>query len=155
MNSPQECGKILFDELKLPPRLKRRTTYPFKSKNISKVSYDTSAQYLNSISALHPLPSLITDHRALTVLLEKYIHNISKFSTFNSHFNMNRIHGVCMQTHSPTGRLNFKDPNLQTIPRKRSYKIDTGPLSVVLRDAFIPAKGFKFLAADYSQVEIR
>ena len=134
INSPRQLGDILFEKLALASR--RRTS---KTKARS-----TSVDVLEDLAAVHPLPQLILDYRSLTKLKSTYIDALPLLINPAT----GRVHTSYNQTVAATGRLSSTDPNLQNIPAR------TG-LGRKIRSAFVPEPGHVFLAADYSQVELR
>jgi len=131
-NSPKQVAEILFFRLGLPVLAKTKT------------GPSTSAQVLARLAELHPLPGKLMKHRELKKLLTTYIDQLPK--TVNP--NTGRIHSSFHQTSTATGRLSSSDPNLQNIPTRT----ETGGR---IRGAFIAAPGYVFVAADYSQIELR
>jgi DNA polymerase I len=133
LNSPQQLGSILFDKLKLPAGKKTKTG-----------QYSTSEDVLSKLAVEYEVPSLILDYRSLSKLRSTYVDALPKLVNSKT----GRIHTDFNQTVAATGRLSSSNPNLQNIPirTKRGREI---------RKAFIPEKGFRMLAADYSQVELR
>lgn len=133
LNSPQQLGSILFEKMGLPAGKKTKTG-----------QYSTSESVLSKLAVEYELPSLVLDYRSLKKLLSTYVDAIPKLINPET----GRIHTDFNQTVAATGRLSSSSPNLQNIPirTKRGREI---------RKAFIPKKGYKMLAADYSQVELR
>jgi DNA polymerase-1 len=99
---------------------------------------------LSKLAVEYEVPSLVLDYRSLKKLLSTYVDALPKLINPES----GRIHTDFNQTVAATGRLSSSNPNLQNIPirTKRGREI---------RKAFIPKEGYKMLAADYSQVELR
>jgi len=133
LNSPKQLGEILFDKLGLPAGKKTKTG-----------QYSTNEAVLTKLAAEYDVPSLILDYRSLSKLRSTYVDALPKLVNEET----GRIHTDLNQTVAATGRLSSSNPNLQNIPirTKRGREI---------RKAFVPADGFKMLAADYSQVELR
>jgi len=133
LNSPQQLGTILFDKLNLPAGKKTKTG-----------QYSTSESVLSKLAVEYEVPSLVLDYRSLNKLLSTYVDALPKLINPET----GRIHTDFNQTIAATGRLSSSNPNLQNIPirTKRGREI---------RKAFIPKEGYKMLAADYSQVELR
>ena len=133
LNSPQQLGTILFDKLKLPAGKKTKTG-----------QYSTSEDVLTKLAVEYEVPSLILDYRSLSKLRSTYVDALPKLV----HPKTGRIHTDFNQSVAATGRLSSSNPNLQNIPirTKRGREI---------RKAFVPEEGFRMLAADYSQVELR
>ncbi|MCK4570815.1 DNA polymerase I, partial [Candidatus Bipolaricaulota bacterium] len=131
-NSPKQVAEILFFRLGLPILSKTKT------------GPSTSAQVLARLAELHPLPGKLMKHRELKKLLTTYIDQLPK--TINPL--TGRIHSSFHQASTATGRLSSSDPNLQNIPTRT----ETGDR---IRGAFIAAPGCVFIAADYSQIELR
>lgn len=153
LNSAKEVGVILFDEIGLPSG--RKIPGAKKHKFLkTDAQYDTSAQYLRTIQALHPLPGILIEYRRLQTLLEKYINILPKYLSFHTALETPRLLTNCLQTDSATGRIIFQNPNLQTIPHERIFSLSEVTISTSLRDAFIPKPGMIFLSADYSQLEL-
>lgn len=130
--SPKQLQKILFEDLKLPVIKKTKT------------GFSTDVDVLEKLSARHPLPALILDHRELSKLKGTYVDVLPTLV----HPQTNRVHASFNQTVAATGRLSSSDPNLQNIP----IRTESGKR---VREAFIAKKDCVLLGADYSQVELR
>lgn len=133
LNSPQQLGSVLFDKMKLPAGKKTKTG-----------QYSTSEDVLSKLAVEYEVPSLILDYRSLSKLRSTYVDALPKII----HPKTDRIHTDFNQTVTATGRLSSSNPNLQNIPIRTARGRE-------IRKAFIPKEGFKLLAADYSQVELR
>jgi DNA polymerase-1 len=133
INSNNQLRTILFDKLQLPVR-KRTATGP-----------STDASVLQELAdAGHVLPQLLMEYRELAKLESTYLDTLPSLI----HPEDKRLHTSFNQTVASTGRLSSSDPNLQNIPIRRELGRD-------IRRGFIPRKGWLFLAADYSQIELR
>ncbi|MBI3028776.1 MAG: DNA polymerase I [Candidatus Rokubacteria bacterium] len=132
IGSPKQLAQILFEKLKLPP-VKR-----------TKTGYSTDADVLEQLALGHPLPQKILEHRTLAKLKSTYADALPGLI----HPETGRIHTSFNQLVTATGRLSSSDPNVQNIPIR-------GELARRIREAFIPEEGWRFLAADYSQIELR
>ncbi len=134
LNSPQQLEVLLFDHLKLPSI----------KKNVKTHSRSTDSEVLAELSKIHPVPGLIMQYRELSKLLNTYLlplpHEINPRT--------GRIHTTYTQTITATGRLSSTNPNLQNIPISSS-------IGNKVRDAFVAPAGYVFVAADYSQIELR
>ena len=133
LNSPQQLGQILFEKMKLPAGKKTKTG-----------QYSTSEDVLSKLAGEYEVPSLILDYRSLSKLRSTYVDALPKLVNPES----GRIHTDFNQTVTATGRLSSSNPNLQNIPIRTARGRE-------IRKAFVPADGYKMLAADYSQVELR
>ena len=133
LNSPQQLSKILFQKLNLPtPRKKKSAT-------------GTSAEVLEHLSKDYPIASLILEYRILEKLRSTYVESLPQEINVKT----GRIHCTFNQSVTATGRLSCQDPNLQNIPVR-------GEEGKKIRSCFKPQKeGWSFLAADYSQIELR
>jgi len=133
INSNNQLRTVLFDKLQLPVR-KRTATGP-----------STDASVLQELAdAGHTLPELLMEYRELSKLENTYLDTLPSLI----HPGDQRLHTSFNQTVASTGRLSSSDPNLQNIPIRRELGRD-------IRRGFIPRKGWLFLAADYSQIELR
>lgn len=133
MNSTQQLAHILFDKLGLPPGRK------------TKLGYSTNINELERLAPLHELPMKLLRYRHLTKLKSTYIDSLPLLV----HPITGRIHTSYQQAVAATGRLSSADPNLQNIPIRSE---DGGRI----RQAFIAGEpGWKIVAADYSQIELR
>jgi DNA polymerase-1 len=130
--SPKQLGHILFEKLKLPAI--RRT----------KTGYSTDADVLTELAVGHPLPAKVLEHRTLSKLKGTYADTLPGLV----HPDTGRIHTTFNQLVAATGRLSSQDPNLMNIPTRTE-------LGRRIRAAFIPQPGWRFVAADYSQIELR
>ncbi|MDY6862014.1 MAG: DNA polymerase I [Thermodesulfobacteriota bacterium] len=132
INSPQQLGKVLFEELKLPVIKKTKT------------GYSTDMGVLSKLSITYELPALILEYRSLSKLKSTYIDSLPNLVNPET----GRIHTSYNQTVTATGRLSSSDPNLQNIPIRT-------PIGKMIRTAFITEDGYLILSADYSQIELR
>jgi DNA polymerase I len=132
INSPRQLGEILFTKLKLP--LGRKT----------KTGYSTDFKVLEQLCLYHELPAVIIAHRNLSKLKSTYVDKLPTMIASGS----GRVHTSFNQTVTATGRLSSSEPNLQNIPIRTSE-------GQRIRQAFVPADGHLFLAADYSQIDLR
>lgn len=133
VNSPRQLAAILYEKLQLPV-LKRTRTGP-----------STDADVLEQLAALgHEVPRLLLEHRELQKLRSTYVDILPA----KVHPRTGRIHTSFNQVGAATGRLSSSEPNLQNIPVRT-------PRGEEIRRGFIPAPGWKFVVADYSQIELR
>ena len=132
IGSPKQLAHILFEKLKLPPV--RRT----------KTGYSTDADVLEQLALGHELPARIVEHRTLAKLKSTYADSLPTLINPAT----GRIHTSFNQLVAATGRLSSSNPNVQNIPVRTE-------LGRRIRAAFVPDPGWRFLAADYSQIELR
>lgn len=133
LDSPKQLQAILFDELKLPARMKTPGGQP-----------STNEEALDAIADQHELPRLILDYRGLAKLRSTYTKKLADSVNPRS----GRVHTSYHQAVAATGRLSSSDPNLQNIP----VRTEEGRR---IRQAFIAPDGWRIVAADYSQIELR
>jgi len=131
INSPKQLGVILFEKLHMPNGKKTKT------------GYSTAADVLDKLAPDYPIVAEILEYRQLTKLKSTYAEGLSACIVADG-----RIHTTFNQTITATGRLSSTEPNLQNIP----IRMEMGRL---IRKVFIPADGFVFIDADYSQIELR
>ncbi len=131
INSPKQLAEVLFDELKLP--VVKRT----------KTGRSTDEEVLQELSSGSIVAEKVLEFRELYKLKSTYVDALPKYIKED-----NRIHSTLSLDVAATGRLSSSDPNLQNIPVK-------GQWGTAIRKAFIPAPGYVFLSADYSQIELR
>jgi DNA polymerase-1 len=131
-NSPKQLAVVLFEKLKLPP-VKR-----------TKTGYSTDVDVLEELALGHALPGKILEYRQLAKLKGTYADALPTLI----HPRTGRIHTSFNQLVAATGRLSSSNPNLQNIPIRTE-------LGRRIRGAFIPEAGWRFVAADYSQIELR
>ena len=132
IGSPKQMAYILFEKLKLPPVKKTKT------------GYSTDADVLEQLAVGHELPAKIIEHRTLAKLKSTYADALPVLINPAT----GRIHTSFNQLVAATGRLSSAAPNLQNIPVRTE-------LGRRIRAAFVPEPGWRFLAADYSQIELR
>ncbi|HTV85171.1 MAG TPA: DNA polymerase I [Dyella sp.] len=133
LDSPKQLQAILFDELGLPAKLKTPTGQP-----------STNEEALEAIADDHPLPRLILEYRGLAKLRSTYTEKLAEIVNPRT----GRVHTSYHQGAVATGRISSNDPNLQNIP----VRTEEGRR---IRQAFIAPQGWKVMAADYSQIELR
>jgi len=134
INSPQQLGKVLFEELKLPAP--GRTS---KTK-----SYSTAADVLEQLATAHPVVAKVLEYRQLSKLKGTYVDALPALINPAT----GRLHTSFNPAGTATGRLSSSNPNLQNIPIRTE-------LGREIRAAFLPREGWKLVVADYSQIELR
>ncbi len=131
--SPKQLQEILFEKMGLPVLKKTPKKQP-----------STAEEVLVQLALDYPLPKVIMEYRGLSKLKSTYTDKLPLAVQPKS----GRVHTSYHQAVAATGRLSSSDPNLQNIPVKT-------PEGRSIREAFIAPKGYKVLAADYSQIELR
>jgi DNA polymerase I len=132
IGSPQQLGRVLFEQLGLQSGRKGKT------------GYSTDAKVLRAIRDAHPIVPVVEEWREYSKLLNTYLGPLpSMISEIDG-----RLHTTINQTVAATGRLSTSDPNLQAIPVRTE-------LGREIRSAFIAEEGSRLLSADYSQIELR
>ncbi len=133
INSPKQLGVVLFETLGLPTAKKTKT------------GYSTDESVLSGLKDAHAVIPLLLKYREAYKLQSTYIEPLLELGLKN---NDNIIHTSFLHTGTATGRLSSKNPNLQNIPVRTES-------SLQIRSAFIPKDGYKLIAIDYSQIELR
>lgn len=133
LGSPKQLGHILFEKLQLPV-----------IKKTPKGSPSTAEEVLAELALDYPLPKVLLEYRSLSKLKSTYTDKLPQMVNPVT----GRIHTSYHQAVTATGRLSSSDPNLQNIP----IRTEEGRR---IRQAFIAPAGYKILAADYSQIELR
>jgi len=134
ISSPQQLGRVLFEDLRLPAPVKYG-----RGKVIS-----TAADVLDELAGDHEIVRKVLDYRQLTKLKGTYVDALPALIDPRT----GRLHTSFNQTGAATGRLSSSNPNLQNIPIRTA-------LGREIRAAFIPREGWKLVTADYSQIELR
>lgn len=135
IKSTKQLGVILFEKLELPIVKKTSKTG----------SYSTDHSVLEKLAAKgHALPAKMVEYREVTKLKSTYVDTLPKMVNAVT----GRIHGSFNQTVTATGRLSSNNPNLQNIPIRTEMGME-------IRAGFVPKDGNVFVAADYSQIELR
>jgi DNA polymerase-1 len=133
INSTPKLRTILFEKLQLPV-LKKTAT-----------GASTDASVLQELADQgHALPQLLMEYRELSKLESTYLDTLPLLINPDT----GRLHTNFNQTVAATGRLSSTDPNLQNIPVRSE-------LGKEIRRGFVPRAGWQFVAADYSQIELR
>lgn len=133
LGSPKQLQRILFEVMGLPV-----------VKKTPKGAPSTAEEVLAELALDYPLPATILEYRGLSKLKSTYTDKLPKLVNPESQ----RLHTSYHQAVTATGRLSSSDPNLQNIPIRNEE-------GRKIRQAFIPADGFKLVAIDYSQIELR
>ena len=133
LDSPKQLQAVLFDELGLQAKMKTPTGQP-----------STNEEALEAIADTHELPRLLLDYRGLAKLRSTYTDKLSGIVNPRT----GRVHTSYHQGSVATGRISSSEPNLQNIP----VRTEEGRR---IRQAFIAPPGWKVMAADYSQIELR
>ncbi len=133
LGSPKQLGQILFEKLELPV-----------IKKTPKGAPSTAEDVLVELALDYPLPKLLLEYRSLSKLKSTYTDKLPEMVNPAT----GRVHTSYHQAVAATGRLSSSDPNLQNIP----IRTEEGRR---IRQAFIAPEGYKVVAADYSQIELR
>ncbi len=133
LGSPKQLQEILYGNLGLPILEKTPTGQPSTAENV-----------LQELALSYPLPKLILEYRSLSKLKSTYTDKLPEQINPKT----GRVHTSYNQAVVATGRLSSTDPNLQNIP----VRTEEGRR---IRQAFIAPAGYKIVAADYSQIELR
>jgi len=133
ISSPQQLGRVLFEDLKLPAPKQAR------GKAIS-----TAADVLDELAGDHEIVRKVLEYRQLSKLKGTYVDALPALVDPVT----GRLHTSFNQAGAATGRLSSSNPNLQNIPIRTA-------LGREIRAAFVPRPGWKLLTADYSQIELR
>ncbi len=131
-DSPQQVAHVLYEVLNIPTTNIRK----------GKLGFTTDAATLADLAPDYPICALLLTYRELTKLQNTYIKPLQELGDEND-----RIH-TSYAPDTATGRVSSRNPNLQNIP----VKTEQGRR---IRRAFIPEDGYTFVAADYSQMELR
>jgi DNA polymerase-1 len=132
INSPQQLGRVLFEELRLPQSRKTKT------------GYSTEASIMEALRGVHPVIEFILEYRQLSKLKSTYVDALPALINHKT----GRVHTNFNQTGTATGRLSSSDPNLQNIPIRSE-------MGNKIRKAIIAPPGTYLLSADYSQIDLR
>ncbi len=137
LNSPKQVAQLLFEKLGLPPGKKTKT------------GYSTDISVLEGLSALGPpfdeTPKLLIEYRELAKMLSGFVQPLARAAESEGGV----IHGVFEPAVTGTGRLSSRDPNLQNLPT-------FGEWARRVKESLTPhGEGRMFVAADYSQIELR
>lgn len=133
LGSPKQIQTILYDQLELPVLKKTPKGQP-----------STAESVLQELADDYLLPKLILDYRSMSKLKSTYTDKLP----LQVNARTGRVHTSYHQAVTATGRLSSTDPNLQNIPIRSEQ-------GRKIRQAFIAPPGYKLLAADYSQIELR
>jgi DNA polymerase-1 len=131
--SPKQLAEILFEELKIPVIKKTATGVP-----------STAEEVLQDLAHDYELPRVLLEYRGLAKLKSTYTDKLAQMADPRT----GRVHTSYHQAVAATGRLSSTDPNLQNIP----IRTEEGRR---IRQAFVAPSGYRVVAADYSQIELR
>lgn len=132
--SPQQLGKVLFEDLGIAP----------PGRTVKGKAPSTAADVLEQLAPEHSIVRHVLEFRQVSKLKGTYADALPALI----HPATGRIHTSFSQTGAATGRLSSSNPNLQNIPIRTE-------LGREIRAAFVPREGWKLLVADYSQIELR
>ncbi|MCJ8350719.1 DNA polymerase I [Moritella sp.] len=133
LSSPKQLQEILFVKMELPV-----------IKKTPKGAASTAEDVLQELALNYPLPKIILEYRSLSKLKSTYTDKLPTLIEEKT----GRVHTSYHQAVTATGRLSSSDPNLQNIPVRAGE-------GRRIRQAFIPETGYKYVAVDYSQIELR
>ena len=185
LTSPEDISVVLFNELKLPSFQNDKCASKFlggkrSTKRVQHLS--TSKDILEKIKPFHPLPGVVLEWRRVSSTVSRVLFPLFKASVSHSNLESSRIHSSC-QIQTATGRVSISDPNLQNVPKEYPvglHKVSSSTQqtllnsllpefeicgsqiegmdmikTVCMRNVFEPFPGGVFVAADYSQLELR
>ena len=133
LGSPKQIQEILYEQQKLPILKKTPKGQP-----------STAESVLQELAIDYPLPKLILEYRSMSKLKSTYTDKLPQQVNTRT----GRVHTSYHQAVAATGRLSSSNPNLQNIPIRSTE-------GRRIRQAFIAPEGYKLIAADYSQIELR
>lgn len=133
LGSPKQLGEILYNKLQLPALKKTPTGQP-----------STAEPVLAELALDYPLPKVLMEYRGLSKLKSTYTDKLPQMINAAT----GRVHTSYHQAVTATGRLSSTDPNLQNIPARTEE-------GRRVRQAFVAPAGYRIVAADYSQIELR
>ena len=133
INSPKQLGEVIFGKMGMKSNKKKSASG----------SFSTRVSVLEELEEDNPIIKEILSYRELQKLLSTYIDVIPKMVGEDG-----RLHAKFLQNGTTTGRFSSQDPNLQNLPIKSK-------LGKKIRNGFVAGKGYKLLAFDYSQIELR
>ncbi|MGS2720946.1 DNA polymerase I [Paraglaciecola aestuariivivens] len=133
LGSPKQLQEILYNKMNLPVLKKTPKGAP-----------STAEEVLQELANDYPLPKMLMEYRGLSKLKNTYTDKLPKMINART----GRVHTSYHQAIAATGRLSSTDPNLQNIPIRT-------PEGRRVRQAFVARPGYKIVAADYSQIELR
>lgn len=134
INSPKQLADILYDTLELKPKNQKRTATGQRS---------TRESELEKLKDEHEIIGEILRYRELQKLVSTYVDNLPGMVGGDG-----RLHTTFLQAGTTTGRMSSKDPNVQNIPARTEE-------GRAIRRAFVADAGYKLVAIDYSQIELR
>ena len=135
--SPIQIGNLIFEKLKLDPKIKPKTGVRY--------SYPTDEDTLSALADKHPIVNEILEYRGVRKLLSTYIDPLPTYVSPAT----GKIHTTFNQALTATGRLSSSKPNLQNIPIRTERGKE-------IRKAFVPSRpDGVIVSADYSQIELR
>jgi DNA polymerase-1 len=133
LSSPKQLAHILFTEQGIPVTKKTATGVP-----------STAEEVLQELAHDYELPRVLLEYRGLAKLKSTYTDKLPQMINTAT----GRVHTSYHQAVAATGRLSSTDPNLQNIP----IRTEEGRR---IRQAFVAPEGYRIVAADYSQIELR
>ena len=134
LGSPKQLGVILYEKLGYPVLKKTAKGQPSTAEEVLAKLAEEDYQ----------LPKVLMQYRSMSKLKSTYTDRLPEQINPRT----GRIHTSYHQAVASTGRLSSSDPNLQNIPVRTAE-------GRRIRQAFIAPSGYKLLAADYSQIELR
>ena len=134
VKSPKQLREVLFEKMELPIKGLKKT-------GGGEVS--TQESELEKLKSAHPIIEEILGYRHFQKMLSTYVDNLPGMVDSE-----NRLHTELLQTGTTTGRFSSQKPNLQNIPADQEF-------GTAIRKGFIAPKGYKIVAIDYSQIELR
>ncbi len=181
LTSTEDIAQVLFIELKLPYGGEiGKKTLGTNTRRKRTTNFSTAKNILEKITSLHPLPGIVMEWRQMSSTVSKMVFPLFKAAVSHEDMQSLRIHATA-QIHTATGRVTVSNPSLQMMPKE--FEIGTKlslnpsqspvllsdsqyldvcetaigdlPSTVCMRNVFVPFKGGVFLAADYSQLELR
>ncbi len=133
INSPQQLGLVLFEELELPKPHKTKSGF-----------FSTDASVLDKLRRDYPIVGKLLEYRHLAKLKSTYVDALPSLVNAKT----GRVHTSFNQTQTTTGRLSSSKPNLQNIAVRDE-------LGNKIRQAFVAPRGSCLLGGDYSQIDLR